>query len=190
MKVKIEFDWSLSPEQAVLAEVVKRSHELKHPLGRTALQKIPYFLKRNGVPLSYSFDLYHYGPFCQEILWDAEMLASMGVIVDKGGYNGGSSYEVGESFEARVAEHRDFLNEHAANITAVVNLLSGLDASTLEVAATLDYFYRYVSASNAPSPRKQAVLERFYEAKPKYKAKQKDVERLYDQMAAIGMVGA
>lgn len=190
MSVKVNFEWSLGQDQAVLAEVIRQSQEIGNNLGRTALQKIPYFLKRKGVPLGYGFDLYHYGPFCQDILWDAEMLSSMDVINDKGGFNGGSKYEVGPKFDESTAQHKDFLNEHKDVIASVVKLLSVLDASTLEVAATIDYFYRYVAASNAPSPRKQAVLERFYEAKPKYETQNKVVEQLYDKMAAIGMVGA
>jgi uncharacterized protein YwgA len=189
MKMTVSSETTLSRDQAVLADVIKRSQDEKHSLGRTALQKIPYFLKRQGVPLSYSFDLHHYGPFCQEILWDAESLVASEVIVDHGGFNGGSSYGAGKNIDARLGEHQAFLSEHSEVIQSVVDLLSGLDASTLEVAATLDYFYRYVSASDAPMPRKPEVLKRFFEAKPKYLAKKGEVDDLYDAMAEIEMVG-
>ena len=109
MNKKVIFSLELNEDQAILAEVVKRCEALGHNPGRTALQKIAYFLKRQGIPMSYGFELYHYGPFCQEILWDAEMLTSLGVIVDTKRTNGGSRYGVGKSFTSEIEQHSEFL---------------------------------------------------------------------------------
>lgn len=184
------FEIRLSEDQAVLAEVIRRCEAEGHKIGRTALQKIPYFLKSRGVPLDYSFDLYHYGPFCQDILYEARLLESLDVIVDsRDGYNGGSRYGAGDAMEEQLAEHSDFLLEHSQVIDEVVKLLAPLDASTLEVVATIDYLYRYVAASGKTAPCKPEVMDRFMDAKPQYKSKKQMVSDLYDRMAAIGMVG-
>ena len=190
MKIKVNFSWELNEDQAILAEVVKRCEELGHKPGRTALQKIAYFLKRQGVPMSYGFELYHYGPFCQEILWDAEMLTSLGVIVDTKRTNGGSRYGVGESYSTEIAKHSAFLTSNSDEIDAVVKLLAPLPADTLEVVATLDYFFRYVSARGGNGPFKADVMAKFFEAKSQYVGRELWVGKLYDRMAAIGMVGA
>ncbi|MEQ1933096.1 MAG: hypothetical protein ABL962_04360 [Fimbriimonadaceae bacterium] len=189
MKVTINFNLSLSQDQAILADVIRRSEALGHKLGRTALQKIPYFLMRRGVPLVYSFDLYHYGPFCQEILWDAEMLSSMGAIIDEGGHNGGSKYIAGEKIVGLTSEHQAFLDANASDIDEVVKLLAPLDATRLEIVATVDYLYRYVIAGGKPGPHKSEVLRRFMEAKPQYLSREELVSKLYDRMALIKMIG-
>ena len=56
-------------EQAVLAATARAAagHADKGYLGRTALQKIVYFLQISGVPMRYRFDIYHYGPYCDRI---------------------------------------------------------------------------------------------------------------------------
>ena len=191
MGISVNFEWTLSSDQAVLAEVIRRSEIQGHRLGRTGLQKIPYFLMRRGVPLGYSYDLHHFGPFCQEILWDAEMLELVGAISDdRGGYRGGSRYSTGDQFKEKIAEHQPFLDEHSKVIEEVVALLAPLGARLLEVVATIDYFYRYESAADGHAPFKQAVIKRFLQAKPQYLKRTSMVENLYDQMAKIGMIEA
>jgi hypothetical protein len=186
-----EFQISLNISQAILVEVIRRCDVAYHQIGRTALQKILYFLGVRGVPLEYRFDLYHYGPFCQDILYDAGLLESLGAIEDsKSGYNGGSKYEAGANLETLLKEHQEIIEKHSSTIDEVIALLAELDATSLEVVATIDYFYRYVSAMELPEPRKEEVLKRFFEAKKQHLDKRDGVGNMYDQMQKIGMVGA
>src|SRR5260370_14471189 len=73
-------------EHALLAMITKEaagvSHEQGGYLGRTAMQKIVYFLQVLDVPMRYRFELFHYGPFCQNILGDLEWLRADEVISD------------------------------------------------------------------------------------------------------------
>ena len=185
-----EFQISLNTSQAILVEVIRRCEVAGHQIGRTALQKIPYFLGVRGVPLEYRFDLYHYGPFCQDILYDAGLLESIGAIEDsKGGYNGGSKYKAGANSADLLAEHQEVIQKYSSTIEEVTKLLMKLDTTSLEVVATIDYFYRYVSAMELPEPRKDEVLKRFFEAKKQHLDKRDWVGKMYDQMQKIGMVG-
>jgi uncharacterized protein YwgA len=185
-----EFQISLTTSQAILVEVIRRCEVSGHQIGRTALQKIPYFLGVRGVPVEYRFDLYHYGPFCQDILYDAGLLESLGAIEDsKSGYNGGSKYKVGSNFESLLEEHQGVIKDHSSTIDEVIALLAELDATSLEVVATIDYFYRYVSAMELPEPRKEEVLRRFFEAKPQHREKASWIGQMYEQMQKIGMIG-
>ena len=63
-------------EHALLAKVVQEAAEITQRqggfLGRTAIQKIVYFLQVLGVPMRYRFEVFHYGPFCITILGDLE----------------------------------------------------------------------------------------------------------------------
>src|SRR5713226_6861666 len=73
-------------EHALLARVVKEAADVgqKHGgyLGRTAIQKIVYFLQVLNVPMRYRFEVFHYGPFCSTILGDLEWLMADDVIAD------------------------------------------------------------------------------------------------------------
>ncbi len=185
-----DFRISLNSSQAVLVEVIRRCEVRGHKIGRTALQKIAYFLVVRGVPLDYRFDLYHYGPFCQDILHDAGFLEALEAIADsKDGYMGGSKYKVTEHAESLMQEHEEFINVHTETIDSVVGLLAGLNATHLEYVATIDYFDRYVAAMERSGPRREEVLRRFFEAKPQREGDRAQVEALYDRMAKIGMIG-
>jgi uncharacterized protein YwgA len=65
-------------EHALLAKVVKEATAVAPKeggyLGRTAIQKIVYFLQVLDVPMRYRFEVCHYGPFCTTILGDLEWL--------------------------------------------------------------------------------------------------------------------
>lgn len=46
------------------------------------MQKVCYFLKAKGVPLDYAFEMYHYGPYSQELYFRLEELVADGIIED------------------------------------------------------------------------------------------------------------
>ena len=70
---------------AVTAREAAKSGEAGY-LGRTALQKIVYFLQIAGVPMRYAFDIYHYGPYCDRVSRDVELLLADGVLKDASTY--------------------------------------------------------------------------------------------------------
>src|SRR5260370_18746724 len=80
MALKLTETW----EQALLTEIVEMATQSNFDgfRGRTALQKILYFLQISGVSMQYRFDLYHYGPYCDLISRDVELLLADGVIRD------------------------------------------------------------------------------------------------------------
>src|SRR5437762_8697011 len=83
---------------AVVAYLVKRYNELAQgTLGRTILQKLCYFAKANGVPLRFRFEIYHYGPFSQEIFEVTEDLLVDDVISDASNVPGKSRYVPAEN---------------------------------------------------------------------------------------------
>jgi len=92
---------SESISNALVACLIKQyKDESRRPLGRTILQKLCYFAKASGVPLPFRFEIYHYGPFSQEIFDRTEDLLSDGVIEDWSGDPGQSNYVPGSTFDA------------------------------------------------------------------------------------------
>jgi uncharacterized protein YwgA len=58
-----ELFFSKTQEHALLALVIKEAQAAKSVgyFGRTALQKVVYFLKALGLPTRYQFEVHHYG---------------------------------------------------------------------------------------------------------------------------------
>lgn len=180
-------------EQALLAAVIQEACRAAGQkggfVGRTALQKLMYFLKRSGVPMSYRFDIYHYGPFCHEILRDAEWLQADGVIVDRTpDAEKFSNYAPGAALEELISAHAAEIERHRTLIRTVVGALVPMRPERLELIATLDYLYRSYAATGKPGPWKDTVVSRFLEIKGSRFSRQ-EVEAAYGSLCKAGLVG-
>jgi uncharacterized protein YwgA len=187
--IEMELRWTGSHDQALLAPVVEEaSRAVKAKggfLGRTALQKLLYFLRRRGVPMAYRFDIHHYGVFCEEVLRDADWLTADGVIVDRSPQERYSNYEPGPALDALVAAHRESVERHREQVREVASELAHLRPEKLELISTLDYSYRWVRATGGTGPWRDAVIARFEELKPG-KFPREEIERAYETMVRAG----
>src|SRR5262245_44319464 len=113
-------------EHAVLAATaqVAAGHADKGYLGRTALQKIVYFLQISGVPMRYPLDIYHYGPYCDRSSRDVEMLVADRVLKDiSSSHEKYSNYRPAEAADELLQSHADTLRIHQETISKVVKVL-------------------------------------------------------------------
>src|SRR5439155_5171044 len=157
-------------EHALLAKVVKEAGAVAQAeggyLGRTAIQKVVYFLQVLNVPMRYRFDVYHYGPFCASILGDLEWLIADEVVAesspDPGKY---SKYTPGPTCDELIAKHAAKLKECEETVKSTVKALLPLKPDHLELIATLDYAFREAKATAGTKPAKQKVIARFREFK-------------------------
>ena len=156
--------FSGTQEHALLAMVVQEAHGLTEvrSLGRTALQKIVYFLKALNVPVRYRFDIHHYGPYTEQIASDIELLIADEVIADRPANPNYSNYQPGsqEVIEELLATHATFASEYRALIRRVVSVFGRLTPQDLELYATLHYAYRYEIAGGS-QPSRDLVIGRF-----------------------------
>jgi len=172
--------------QALLTMVIDEARKVADTggsyVGRTALQKIMYFLKVSGVPMGYHFDIHTFGPFCQEILSDAEVLMADDVIKDRSSIpDRYSNYGPSTTCDELVGLFREKLDSFRQTVRTLVQTLVPLSPDRLEFLATLDFAYRWIKASGGDGPWKDRVVSRFIEIK-KEKFKRTDVEDTYDQM--------
>ena len=178
-------------EHALLAKVVKDAGAVAQTeggyLGRTAIQKIIYFLQVLNVPMRYRFDVHHYGPFCDSILGDTEWLVADGVIVDSSPNTGKySKFTPGPANEELIARYSDKLQQHADTIKNTVRALLPLKPDHLELIATLDYAFRETRATTAKKPERKAVITRFREFKGE-KFSDAEIGKTYDQLEGAGL---
>ena len=145
MNLALEHRW----EHALIAATVQAASK-KCPdcqLGRTAIQKLLYFMNVLGVPMKYDFDIHHYGPFSPSVMHDVEWLLADNVIEDHSNHERYSNYKPGPGWTDLSEQYQPKLMEFQNKIEDVCNALSDLSPGTLELIATLDFSYRWVRAS-------------------------------------------
>lgn len=178
-------------EHALLAKVVSQAADIAQQeggyLGRTAIQKIAYFLQVLGVPMGYRFEVCHYGPFCASILGDLEWLLADSAIrdssTDPGKY---SKYVPGPVCNELIEKHATKLKKYEATLTSTVQALLPLKPDHLELIATLDYAFRETKAMAGKKPARQNVIARFREFKGQ-KFSEVDIAKTYDQLEGAGL---
>lgn len=177
-------------EQALLTTVaqVAAPENNNGYLGRTALQKILYFLQISGIPMRYRFEIYHYGPYCDKIYRDVELLLADGVLIDVSANPGKySNYRPAEAAAELIQLHRSHLEPYLTLLTTVVKALLPFKPDHLEILATLDYLYRALRAGGGNGPWKERVIGRFMQVK-KDKFGENDVVAAYDAMVRANLI--
>jgi hypothetical protein len=146
---------------ATITALIKR--EKSGSLGRTALMKYCYFLKElRGVPLSYHFTLYAYGPFDSDVLADLQYAESLNAVKSElEVFSSGYGYKLKPGPKAEQVEDRarDFISRHEDDIEAVVDTFGGKSASDLEMLSTVIYVDREWASIRTPVKMKQVVSE-------------------------------
>ena len=181
-------------DQALLALVIKEARQIadenKRYVGRTAIQKIMYFLKARGIPMNYKFDIYHYGPYCQDIITDTDWLIVDDVIRDQSTKpDNYSNYAPYVSMDEILEVISDLSSNERDIIRDTVKALIPLEPNLLELLATLDYLLRAEKATGRKTEIKETVVKRLMEVKGA-KFEQNLVESMYDTVARIGELGS
>jgi len=176
-------------EHALVAATVEAASK-KCPecyLGRTAIQKLLYFMNVLGVPMKYTFDIHHFGPFCQSVRDDVEWLLADDVIADKSQETRYSNYKPGAGWMELEAQYKDKLETYRRIMDDVCNALSDLSPDALELIATLDFSFRWVRARGGRGPWRQAAIEKFKKIK-KDKFEDDDIDRWYDALVTAKLI--
>jgi hypothetical protein len=146
--------------------------EKQHPLGRTAVMKMCYFLQTlRNVPLGYRFTLYSYGPFDVRVLSDISAAEALGGIESKTVlYSGGYGYEISPTNKSRSvrALAADFIKRYGPDISWVVDQFGKFGSADLELLSTV----AYVDREHAQARKRQttgALAENVQEIKPHFK---------------------
>ena len=145
------------------------------------MQKILYFLKSRGFKMGYGFDVYFYGPFCDEILSDAEALIADEVICDNSDNpRKYSNYAPGPACGEILRLHPD-VETLRAEVREVVQTLAPMRPERLELLATLDYLKGWYQVASDTEPLRERVVGRLQELKPG-RFPSSDVEKAYDDL--------
>lgn len=186
MKLFLDHRW----EHALIAETIAKAAEKSgRQVGRTAMQKLLYFMQVLGVPMRYRFEIYHYGPFCSAILQDVEWLVSDEVIRDDSSEERCSDYKPGPSIKELQNQFSGKLDDYKDKISEVVEALADLDPQTLELIATLHYCFRWVKAKGGDGPWRELTIAKFKEVKGT-KFLDEQINMRYDELVRAELIEA
>jgi uncharacterized protein YwgA len=184
------FRFSTTKDAAFLAYIAKRWFDLtgKGP-GRTQLQKLCYFSKAKGIPFTFEFVLYRFGPFSQEIYNSTDSLILDGVLLDQRREATWShQYIPGDLMEEFISQNWETIVNHKADLDLVVESLEGLDPQSLELISTIHYARRGLKDYYDNEPTKDEVVELAYKAK-KAKFAKKVIAEVYEILLKNGLLG-
>ena len=157
-------------EHALLLQVIREAETSQSVgyFGRTALQKVMYFLKVLGTPMQYRFEIHHYGPFCDQVSNDVDLLTADGVVTDQARTTSSrySNFGIDPNGPADelLTRHAVFVKQNKELVKKVVDVFGGLDPRRLELYSTLHYAYRYEIAGKK-TVSQEAIVARFTEYK-------------------------
>ncbi len=187
MSLLLTHSWEHALVAAVIESAKKSCSDCY--LGRTAIQKLVYFLHVLDVPMKYKFRIHHFGPFCDELASAVDWLQADGVVVDDADKPKYSNYAPGPNYAEVVSSHIAELENHRETIDAVVSAMASLKPDELEIAATLDYSFRWVKARGDDGPWKNATIKKFKEIK-KSKFEDAKIEVWYGSLMSAGLIQA
>ena len=155
---------------AAIQCVVEQSKDI----GKTKVQKTIYFLQEGlGVPLQYRFRMHLYGPFSDEIDSGISALQSTGYI-EVSHYPHGYGYHITPASEKQLPWDSE-LAKYKEEMIEAINALSVLDASDLELLATVHFVHNLLK-----EPSKEKVLDNVGRLKPKFN--RQTIQSAYDQL--------
>jgi len=173
-----------------VAFLVKRYNEVsRHDLGRIILQKLCYFSEAAGVPLPFRFEIYHYGPFCEEIYDVTDNLLVDEVIRDEAPGAAKSKYVPGPALDTLLdgAEENPLFQGYRESLEEVVGTFSELDPSQMELVSTIHYAHSSYREWYRKLPSKEQVVRTVLEVK-KGKFPEKSIGIVYDILSRAGLL--
>jgi uncharacterized protein len=185
---KTEIMLSNDSTHALVAYLVKRYNEVSNnTLGRIILQKLCYFAKASGVQLQFQFEIYHYGPFSQEIFDVTDDLKVDGVITDSSEDLGKSAYVEGPNCRNLLQAFDQSLAKNKPKLDRVAIMFSKLNPSQMELVSTVHYIHNSYRVWFKNSPIKKNVVQSVVRIKGK-KFPKEDVSQVFDMLVEARLI--
>ncbi len=184
---KFEFPWK---RYTLIPELAKRLEGVSPQFGKTALQKLVYFLEAiYGIDCGYDFSLHSYGPFDSTLLGDLDLVAHWGCVsvTNTTGTLGGYRIEPTDQVDLVREKGKEFLDDPRtrAALDDLVDKYGRMTARDLELRATTVYVDRSLRAKGEPHDKK-TVCHCVGQVKPKFSAE--EIERAVVELDERGHI--
>lgn len=119
----------------ILKYVIDKLEKMKIPTDKIVVQKLMFYLKENGLPISYDYDMYAYGPYSKKLNHDADGLA-----FDKQLIISNRSYRKGDNFISELTDkYKNKIDDQIDKFRKLVD--DSFDFETMEIIGTTFYCY-------------------------------------------------
>ena len=136
----------------ILKYVISKLAKEKIQSARIVVQKIMFYLKESGVPISYSYAPYAYGPYSKELGGDANELALLDQIESSG-----FEYSMGQKFNYNLAE--DYKELIDKKINEFKSYVDNYSFSSMELFGTTLYCIRSLEEMGIEPNEEKVVYE-------------------------------
>ena len=160
-----------------ISYIFKKLEEIRPYYGKIVAQKIIYFLQEaEGVNLDYNFSFYHYGPYCDELARDIQLMEMNNIIKTSSDPQdkGYAIYLNEEEAIEFIEDSADLIKKYNDKITHAIKDFGRYKPSPLELAATIHYVYKELKSGNGHNIEKDEVIKIVKGLKPKFEITQID----------------
>lgn len=130
----------VEPEWIAVIAILDRLQRQPHhwPVGRIMFQKLVYFATQAGIPTALDYSAGSYGPYAPNLKRMLAKLQNNGLAIER---PRGKMLEVrvGHTYPDAVASFRDSLEPWRESVSRTVDLLSRMDTSRAEIAASVHF---------------------------------------------------
>ncbi len=174
---------------ALVAYLV-RAYKAKsgNKLGRTILQKLCYFAKASGVPLPFGFEIYHYGPFSQEVFEVTEGLLIDEVVTDCSAGAAQSDYLPGPKCDLLLGRFAEEMRQYRPRLDSMTETFSLLRPSQMELVSTIHYIHHSLGEWYKQPASREEVVDKVCEIKGA-KFDRDFIGQVYDMLLSAGLLG-
>ena len=157
----------------ILKYVISKLAEENISSARIVVQKIMFYLKEFGVPISYSFAPYAYGPYSKELGGDANGLVLLDQLESSG-----FEYTMGQKFNYNLTEdYKEIINK---KMSEVISHVDDFSFSSMELFGTTLYCIRSLEEMGI-EPNEEKVLNEFKTWKGN-KYSEKSVRKMFNKL--------
>jgi uncharacterized protein YwgA len=152
----------------LVAYIAGRLSDKHIALGKTKLQKLVFLMKEvYRVPADYRFHFYTYGPYSSALSGDVDYLGLIGALkVDFNAYENQYDIKPGVDSGNLLQKAAEFINQHRAEIDALLDTYGLRSTRDLELIATVVYIDRYDPDAEPNGP--DYLADKARELKPKF----------------------
>lgn len=144
---------------AVVAVLDRLERQKYHwPVGRVLFQKLVYFATQAGVPTDLNYEAGSYGPYAADLKRMVARLQNNGLAVER---QSGKMFEmrVGPTYRDAVAHYRDRMEGWRSAVERTVDLMSRMNTTTAEVAASVHFAANDLMRTRGHVPTATEVVE-------------------------------
>lgn len=152
-------DRSVPPGWVAVIAILDRIERQQYhwPVGRVMFQKLVYFATQAGIPTGLRFEADSYGPFARNLKPQIARLQNNGLASE---HQRGNMFEVkvGSTYRDAVRNYRDQMEQWRWAVERTADLMSRMNTSTAEIAATVHFTAAAIEQEQHRRPTASEVI--------------------------------